>query len=129
MPDRMIGAGWHSPGKLGAAGSGRPTAHDIATRMLAFNTARDAAFAPYGMVVNDIAWELMLRMFVAQERGVRLTVQQLCGDVATPRGVSLRWARALQANGLLDYDERAGLSAQVRLPVVAAQVLRQLLEA
>jgi hypothetical protein len=121
------GAGWPSPGSLGASGSGRPTAHDTATRMLAFSKARLQAFAPHGMVINDVAWELLLSLFIAQERGRRLTVPGLCGEVPLSGAVVLRWVRALRAGGLIAYDEQDGTAA-VRLTPAAETVLRRLID-
>lgn len=121
--------GWHGPGGLGAAGSGRPTAHDIAMRMLMFSKARLKAFAMHDVPINDAAWELLLGLFVAQERGQRLSLHKLCADVPLPAAVSLRWLRALQAAGMIQYDDRSeGMAAQARLTPVAEGVLRGLIE-
>ena len=129
MPDRIIGAGWLGSASLGAAGSGRPTAHDIATRMLAFSKARLGAFAPYGMVINDVAWDVLLILFVAQERGQRLSLRQACQDIALPFAVTLRWVRALHDSGLVAYDEQGeGMAAPVRLTPAAEGAMRGLLE-
>jgi hypothetical protein len=122
------GAGWPGPGSVGASGSGRPTAHDTATRMLAFSRARAQAFASHGMLINEVAWELLLGLFVAQERGRRLTVQRLCGDVALPAAVAVRWVRALRAHGLVGYDDQDGQAAGVRLTPAAETALRALID-
>ncbi|MEG3088386.1 hypothetical protein [Sphingomonas sp. PB4P5] len=119
MPERFIGA----------AGSGRPTAHDIATRMLAFSQTRLAAFAAYDMVVNDVAWDLLLSLFIAHERGRRVTVQKLCDAVPLPGAVTLRWVLALRTSGLLRYNDQEGMAAQVRLTPAADGVVRGLIEA
>ncbi|MEN2787074.1 hypothetical protein ACFOKI_07855 [Sphingomonas qilianensis] len=129
MPDNAPKAGWHGAERIGAAGSGRPTAHDTATRMLAFNTARLAAFAPHGLIVSDAAWDVLLALFVAQERGLRLTIATLCDELPMPRASTLRWVRALHASGLLQEDDRsAGLTAAARLTPAADAALRGLIE-
>ena len=113
---------------VGAAGSGRPTTHDIATRMLAFSKARLQAFQAYDIVINDIAWELLLGLFVAQERGQRIGIYQLCSDIPVHRRVSIRWLRALRASGLVEYDDLDGSTAQARLTRSADSALRHLIE-
>lgn len=120
---------WIGEDALGASGAGRPTAHDRATRMLAFSQARIAAFAPFDLAITDIAWELLLALFVGQERGHRLSLRALCDTLDLPRTVSVRWLRALEAAGLLAYDDRVdGLSALVRLTPAAESALRGLIE-
>lgn len=128
ISDGKSGAGWPGPGSVGASGSGRPTAHDTAMRMLAFSKARLQAFAPHDMMINDVAWDLLLGLFVAHERGRRLTVQGLCGEVPLPDAVAVRWVRALRANGLVGYDDQDGPAAPVRLTPAAETVLRGLID-
>jgi phosphatidylserine/phosphatidylglycerophosphate/cardiolipin synthase-like enzyme len=111
-------------------GNSRPTAQDIASRLLAFSQIRRKVFEPYGMTVNDIAWQLLLALFVAQERRRRVDIYRLCDDVPVPKTVSVRWLRALRSSGMIDYDDRsAGLSALVRLTPAAEDSLRDLIEA
>lgn len=114
----------------GAADTDRPTAHDIAARLIAFGEVRTRVFEPFAMPVNDIAWQLLLRCFVAQERGLRTSIYRLCDDMSVPKSVSVRWLRALRGCGMVEYDEEAGaLSAAVRLSTKAESVLRDLLDA
>ena len=116
--------------KIGTSGSGRPTAQEIASRLLAFSRIRERVFKPYGLAVNDIAWQLLLVLFVAQERGSRVNVYRLCEDVPVPKGVSVRWLRALRTSGMIDYDDMSfGSSAPVRLTPAAEDSLRDLIEA
>lgn len=136
MADRNTGAvggpdrDRDDPDALGASGAGRPTAHDIAARLLAFSRLRRKVFQPYGMAVNDIAWQLLLALFVAQERGTRVNIYRLCEDVPVPKGISVRWLRALRASGMIDYDDEThGLSAPVRLTPAAEDSLRDLIDA
>lgn len=120
---------WAGAETLGAAGAGRPIAHDVAMRMLAFAQARIRAFAPFDLVINDVAWELLLALFVAQERGRRLSIAALCDTLDPPPTVSFRWLRALATAGLVDYDDNVeGQSSLVRLTPAADQALRGLIE-
>ena len=120
---------WIARGPSDASGTGPPTGLDVAARMLAFAQARSAAFAPFDLIVNDIAWELLLASFVAQERGQPVSIAALCDTLDLPRMVPVRWLRALGAAGLIDYsDEKDGQSALVQLTPAADQVLRQLIE-
>lgn len=128
MPDRNMGG--IEPDAIGVRGSARRPLHDIAFRLLAFSRLRARVFEPYGMAVNDIAWQLLLALFVAQERGARTNLYRLCEDVAVPKGVSVRWLRALRSSGMIDYDDALhGLSAPVRLTPAAEDSLRDLLDA
>ena len=114
----------------GSADVERPTAHDIAARLIAFSEVRTKVFEPFAMPVNDIAWQLLLRCFVAQERGLRTSVYRLCDEMSVPKSVSVRWLRALRGCGMVEYDEDSGeLSAAVRLTTRAEDVLRDLLDA
>lgn len=118
------------PDEIGVPDVDRPTAHDIAARLLAFSEVRLKVFEPYGMTVNDIAWQLLLRCFVAQERGVHTTIYRLCDELSVPKSASVRWLRALRSCGMVDYhDEAIGLSATVRLTPAAEHSLRDLMEA
>lgn len=127
MPDRITSG--DGP-KIGASGSGPPTAHDNASRLLAFSHIRSRVFEPYGLAVNDIAWQLLLALFIAQERGLRVTIYRLCDDVPVPKSVSVRWLRALRGSGMIDYDDATfGLSASVRLTPAAEDSLRDLIDA
>ena len=124
MPDDR----WSGAAAPGASGTGRPTPHDVAVKMLAFSAARIAAFAAFDLAINDIAWELLLALFVAQERGVALSVYGLCDTIDQPKGVSVRWLRALRACRLVDYGDDTGRSATaVRLTPAAADALRGLI--
>ena len=130
MPDRAFGGvGVAKAGaETGTTDGGRPTAYDTASRMLAFSNARLLAFERFGLVVNDIAWEVLLTLFVAQERGRRLSLHRLCDDISVPMAVAVRWARALRAHRLVDYEGMDGMVAQVRLTPAADAALRELIE-
>ncbi len=118
------------PDERGPSDVNRPTAHDIAARLIAFGEVRTKVFEPFGMPVNDIAWQLLLRCFVAQERGLRTSIYRLCDEMPVPKSVSVRWLRALRGSGMVEYDEDAsGLSATIRLTTNAEGSLRDLLDA
>ena len=120
----------HEPGETTAAGRDRPSAEDIALRLLAFSRLRLKVFEPYGMTVNDIAWQLLLTCFVAQQHDRALSIYKVCDEVPVPKSVSVRWLRALRACGMIEYDEsKLGLSAPVRLTPPAVHSLRDLMDA
>ena len=95
--------------------------------MLAFAKARAVAFAAHDLPINDIAWEVLLGLFVAQEHGRRLTLQKLCDEMRAPTSATLRWVRALRASGLVHYDDQIGIIAPARLTPAGEGTLRGLI--
>jgi DNA-binding MarR family transcriptional regulator len=49
----------------------------------------------------DPAWDMLLELYAADLKGVRISVTQLCIGAAVPPTTALRWMRSLEQQGLL----------------------------
>lgn len=60
---------------------------------------------------RDPAWDMLLDLFCAHERGDRVSVSALCGSAGVPPSTALRQLVRLEAHGMV---ERAGDSTDLR---------------
>jgi DNA-binding MarR family transcriptional regulator len=70
-----------------------------ASRILAARQQRRKYFSPE--IFGEPAWEMLLALYVAEERGPRLTVTRLCHNSGFPLTTALRWLHFLEAEHLV----------------------------
>lgn len=79
----------------------------------------------------DPAWDILLDLYVAELKGVRTTVSQLCIGAAVPTTTAIRWIRSLEKKGLLqrtrDYFD--GRRSFISLMPEASKRMSALLQA
>ncbi|KQN28846.1 MULTISPECIES: hypothetical protein [unclassified Sphingomonas] len=90
-----------------------PTELDRARALIRQRDARSAAFAPVRLLFQDPAWDILLGLFVAYEKGTPLTIDA----VSTASGLSdvaiRRWLLALEHRGLItSWPHDADLAAR-----------------
>ncbi|WP_437441240.1 winged helix DNA-binding protein [Sphingomonas morindae] len=72
----------------------------LAEHVLATRRARQR-FLPTDLFA-DPAWDMMLDLYVARARQVRVGVSSLCIASAVPQTTALRWIKALTERGLIE---------------------------
>lgn len=70
-----------------------------ATRILARRGARRKFFSP--AIFGEPAWELLLKLYLAEEEGGKLTITNLCQNSGFPTTTALRWLHYLEADRLV----------------------------
>lgn len=78
-----------------------PTEVERARAVLRQRRTRAAAFASVRKLFHDPAWEIMLAMFIAQEEGESLTVEDIGAAVGLPGATVRRWLLALEQQALI----------------------------
>ncbi|MBY8823399.1 MarR family winged helix-turn-helix transcriptional regulator [Sphingomonas colocasiae] len=91
---------------------------------------RKFAFADYGTLFGEPAWDLLLSVFIATEQGGALSVTQVSQTTDLPLSTVQRYAGLLEKRGLLvrirdDSDARRVL---LRLTCIASLKMRAFLE-
>lgn len=79
----------------------------------------------------DPAWDILLDLFVAEQRGVRISVTSACIASMVPTSTALRWIGLLQRSGLIvrERDRSDRRVAHVRLTPEGRQGLARWAEA
>lgn len=70
----------------------------LARRMMLGRRARGQALG--ADLFGDVAWEILLHLFLAHERGEHISVAALPRLVSAPPGCAERWLLALETKGL-----------------------------
>jgi DNA-binding MarR family transcriptional regulator len=91
-----------------------PDAAAVAEALLAARRGRGEALGP-GLFA-DPAWDMLLALFSAAERGEALPVTRLCAAAGVPQTTALRWLEQLEGARLI---ARAADSADARRTLVS----------
>lgn len=125
--------GDHQLSHLPASDNDRPsrihgTATSLTENFIRLRRQRDKIFG--GSLFADPAWDMLLDLFVAQEKGLRpVSTSSLCIASAVPATTALRWIETLVQQGLVSRhaDPKDGRRVFVRLTDEAWQKMRDLL--
>lgn len=90
---------------------------------------RERFFDP--QLFADPAWDMLLVLYLADLKGVRTTVSQLCISAAVPATTGIRWIRSLEQKGLIgrNIDRLDGRRRYVFLMPTAIETMARLLTA
>lgn len=104
---RHLGLRVVSESSVVARGSVTPITSDagIASRSRsarAWVVARDARDEAFGDgLFSDPAWDMLLELYIAHERGVQISVGSLCRASNVPASTAIRWIGVLEERGLV----------------------------
>lgn len=92
---------------------------------------RGMFFGANADLFSEPAWDMLLDIFVARERGVDLSVSDTCLGSGVPTTTALRWIALMESRGLITKvrDSQDGRRHFVRLTPQAYEALRLYLEA
>jgi DNA-binding MarR family transcriptional regulator len=78
---------------------------------------------------GEPAWDMMLKLFVAQSQGRSMPVKSLCIASAVPLSTAARWIKLMVLRGLFDKttERRDGRSPYVALTPQAFDMIQELL--
>jgi DNA-binding MarR family transcriptional regulator len=95
----------------------------LAARRLRTNVFRPGLF-------SDPAWDILLDLYTAEDRGERVKITSLIGATAIPHSTIIRWARIMTQEGLLvrQKDPRDGRRIYVRLSPEARDLMEAYFE-
>lgn len=62
---------------------------------------RKHAFAEYGPLFGEPAWDMLLCLFIASERGRALTISAVAKAIEVPLNTALRYVDDMEVRGLL----------------------------
>lgn len=115
------------------ARNGRPsmTAVERAETLYELRRARNLFFGNNSDLFSEPAWDMLLDIFIAKERGTDLSVSDTCLGSGVPTTTALRWITALEQRGMITKvrDTQDGRRCFVRLTPQAYESLRLYLEA
>jgi DNA-binding MarR family transcriptional regulator len=79
----------------------------------------------------DPAWDMLLELYAAEMRGVRMSVSSLCIGAAVPATTALRWIKTLETKGLIrrNADPLDGRRIFISLAPEASAAMGRLLKA
>jgi DNA-binding MarR family transcriptional regulator len=86
--------------RIDAGAPGAPATPDAIARVL-LDTRRARREALGANLFSDPAWDMLLALFAAAERGEALSVSQLCAASSVAQTTALRWVDSLEAAGLV----------------------------
>ena len=92
---------------------GNDRSASLANAMIAFRRTR-AQILP-AELFGEPAWDLLLQLYVADARGLRLTGADVCRNSNVPPGAMSRWLRLLSERGLLVGDGSGDLTDELTL--------------
>ena len=98
---------------------------DIADFMLAFRRSRTKEL-PHSLF-GEPSWDFLLELFVADARGVRMTVRQIIECHQISPAVASRWLMHLSAEGLIVGDGSGDLDDELTLSGAAMEKMERLL--
>lgn len=92
---------------------------------------RDVFFGTNADLFCEPAWDMLLDIFIAQERGRKLSVSDTCMGSGVPTTTALRWISVLEGRGLIEKirDSQDARRSFVRLTGPGYDTLRLYLEA
>lgn len=92
---------------------------------------RDVFFGSNADLFCEPAWDMLLDIFIAQERGRKLSVSDTCMGSGVPTTTALRWISVLEGRGLIEKirDSQDARRSFVRLTGPGYDTLRLYLEA
>ena len=108
----------------GPAPAGQAAEAALASRLLAARSERDALLGP--TLFGEPAWEILLRLFVAQAKGAPVRLSDLTSASSLPSGVALRWVSAMEEAGKLILEPGVP-EPEVRLTRTALGQMQDLL--
>jgi DNA-binding MarR family transcriptional regulator len=99
----------------------------IALRMVEARRVRTEMLG--GDLFFDPAWDMLLALFMAGEKGEALSVSRLCTASAVPQTTALRWLACLEDARLITRgpDGRDARRTRIALSPKAAEAMRRLL--
>lgn len=100
---------------------------DKLKRLIRLRRAREAAFGDD--LFADPAWDMMLDLCLAAERGRRVSVSSLCIAASVPPTTALRWIKAMEDRNLVsrEADPKDGRRMFVSLAPTVQEKLKELL--
>ncbi len=72
---------------------------DEVKQMIAFRRRREMIFGDE--LFADPAWDMLLDLFLAAEKGIPICVSSLCVASACPQTTALRWIKVMEDQGLI----------------------------
>ena len=66
--------------------------------------AREAFFGTNADLFGEPAWDILLDLFIAHERGVETFVSDACIGACVPPSTAIRWLAILEERGLIERD-------------------------
>ena len=107
------------------------SAAERAEALYELRRARRIFFGPNADLFSEPAWDMLLDLFIAQEKGNDLSVSDTCIGAGVPATTGLRWIGVLETRGLVEKvrDCHDGRRSFVRLTASGAEALRLYLEA
>jgi hypothetical protein len=107
------------------------TAVERAEALYELRRARSLFFGANADLFCEPAWDMLLDIFIARERGTDLSVSDTCLGSGVPTTTALRWIAVLETRGLITKvrDSHDGRRFFVRLTPQAYETLRLYLEA
>lgn len=66
--------------------------------------ARDTFFGRHADLFSEPAWDILLDLFIAHERGIRVSVGSACIGACVSQSTGLRWIATLEHRGLVKRE-------------------------
>lgn len=107
------------------------SAADRAEALYELRRARRIFFGGNADLFSEPAWDMLLDLFIAQEKGNDLSVSDTCIGASVPATTGLRWIALLESRGLVAKvrDCQDGRRSFVRLTPAGSEALRLYLDA
>ncbi|UYY57033.1 winged helix DNA-binding protein [Sphingomonas sp. S2-65] len=75
---------------------------ELASRIYDARRARDTCFSGHSDLFGEPGWDILLDLFIAGERGRKVSVSSCCIAAAVPPTTALRWIGTLSERGLIE---------------------------
>lgn len=107
------------------------TALERAQALQELRRARAPFFRGDSDLFGEPAWDILLDIFIAQERGIKVPASTACIDLGMPVATSLRWIALIEQRGLIERvsDPDCAERSLLRLTIRARMALQAYLEA
>jgi hypothetical protein len=93
----------HLRAEHAARAAGRKmTAVERAEALYELRRVREVFFGDNADLFCEPAWDMLLDIFIGQERGRRLSVSDTCMGSGVPTTTALRWISVLEGRGLIE---------------------------
>jgi DNA-binding MarR family transcriptional regulator len=83
------------------------TALERAQALYDLRRARDTFFGRNADLFSEPAWDILLDLFIAHERGIRVSVGSACIGACVSQSTGLRWIATLEHRGLVKRESDA----------------------
>jgi DNA-binding MarR family transcriptional regulator len=103
------------------------TALERAQALYDLRRARDTFFGCNADLFSEPAWDILLDLFIAHERGIRVSVGSACIGACVSQSTGLRWIATLEHRGMVKRESDAldgrrtfvSLTPEARLTLVS----------